>query len=126
MKKSFYNNINSLKCINDPECSKDPEKGLRAIFLELLEENKIINYSTEFSMPELKAIPEESLGEFANRAIANLLAQGRIDLRTDIDVTFTGDKRVLADIAVLAECGYGEDSYGNNTILPEELGYIRR
>ena len=43
-----------------------------------------------------------------------------------MEVHFEGDKRVLADLEILAECGYGEDSYGNNTILPEELSYIRR
>ncbi len=87
---------------------------------------QIINYSTEFSLPILTAIQEETLGEFANRAIAFLLAQGKIDLKTDMKVTFQGDKRVLADLEILAECGYGEDSYGNNIVLPRELSYIRR
>lgn len=118
--------ISSLKSIADAECTADFEKGLKEIFHELLDENKIINYSPEFALPELKSIAEESLGEFANRAIAMLLAQGKIDLKTDLSVTFQGDKRVLADLEILAGCGYGEDRYGNNVVLPEELSYIRR
>ena len=39
---------------------------------------------------------------------------------------FVGDKRVLADIRLLAECGYGEDKFGNNIALPEKLAYLRR
>ena len=125
-RRSLAFNISSLDCVSNFKFGTDFKKGLKEIFIELLKQNKIINYSTKFSLPELKIIPEESLGEYANRVIAKLLAQGKIDLKTDIEVTFQGDKRVLTDIAVLAECGYGEDNYGNNTILPEELSYIRR
>lgn len=125
-RRSLARNINSLKCVSNPECTADFGDCLKKIFMELLEGNKIVNYTTDFSSLDLKRVPEESLGEYANRAIASLLAEGKIDLRTDIEVIFEGDKRVLADIEVLAECGYGEDSYGNNTILPDKLGYIRR
>ncbi len=125
-RRNLAKNISLLKSVSKTECNGNFERGLREIFHELLEGNKIINYSAEFSMPELESIPEETLGEFANRVIANFLAQGKIDLKTDMEVHFEGDKRVLADLEILAECGYGEDSYGNNTILPEELSYIRR
>ncbi|MBN2657028.1 MAG: HPr family phosphocarrier protein [Spirochaetales bacterium] len=118
--------ICNLHSVHDPECNSNFEKGLKEIFHELLEENKIINYSTEFSLPDLSQINEETLGEFANRAIAYLLAQGKIDLRTDLKVSFKGDKRVLHDLQVLAENGYGEDRYGNNIVLPEELSYLTR
>ncbi|MBI9097155.1 MAG: hypothetical protein JEY91_01695 [Spirochaetaceae bacterium] len=125
-RRNLANNICSLHSINDPKCIENFEKGLKEVFHELLEENKIINYSTEFSLPEINRIQEETLGEFANRAIAYLLAQGKIDLKTDLTVSFRGDKRVLADLEILANCGYGEDSYGNNIVLPKELSYIRR
>ncbi len=125
-RRNLAHNICSLHSINNPESNKNFEKGLKEIFHELLEENKIINYATEFSLPDLKSIKEETLGEFANRAIAYLLAQGKIDLKTDLKVSFQGDKRVLADLEILANCGYGEDSYGNNIVLPKELSYIRR
>ena len=44
----------------------------------------------------------------------------------DYDVTFIGDKRVLNDLQLLAEHGYGEDNFGNNIPLPKELSYLRR
>jgi hypothetical protein len=37
-----------------------------------------------------------------------------------------GDKRVLSDIQLLAQHGYGEDNYGNNVPLPKQLTYLRR
>ncbi|MBI9108430.1 MAG: HPr family phosphocarrier protein [Spirochaetales bacterium] len=125
-RRNLAQNINTLKSITNSECNENFEKGLKEIFHELLEENKIINYSAEFILPDLKSISEETLGEFANRAIASLLAQGQIDLKTDLSVSFQGDKRVLADLEILAACGYGEDCYGNNIVLPKELSYLRR
>jgi hypothetical protein len=44
----------------------------------------------------------------------------------DIEVTFTGDRRVLADINLLADNGYGEDDFGNNLPLPDKLSYLRK
>lgn len=125
-RRNLANSICSLHSVNDPECNNNYSKGLKEVFHELLEENKIINYASEFSLPDLTSINEETLGEFANRAIAYLLAQGKIDLKTDLKVHFEGDKRVLADLEVLANCGYGEDCYGNNIVLPKELSYLRR
>ena len=39
---------------------------------------------------------------------------------------FRGDRRVLEDLQLLASNGYGEDAYGNNIALPDELSYLRR
>ena len=58
--------------------------------------------------------------------IARLLATGQIDIQTDLNIAFTGDKRVLSDLELLARSGYGEDSFGNNVTLPKELAYLRR
>jgi hypothetical protein len=58
--------------------------------------------------------------------VGQLLGVGKIDIGTELAATFVGDKRVLADIKLLAECGYGEDSSGNNVPLPEKLAYLRR
>lgn len=125
-RRNLANYICNLHSVHDPDCNKNFNRGLKEIFHELLEKNKIINYATEFSLPDLNNIREETLGEFANRAIAFLLAQGKIDLETDLKVSFKGDKRVLQDIQILAENGYGEDRYGNNIVLPEELSYLGR
>jgi hypothetical protein len=125
-RRNLAQKICSLDSINNPECNKNFDKGLKEIFHELLEQNKIINYTTEFFLPDFKSLEEETLAEFANRAIAFLLAQGKIDIRTDLTVFFQGDKRVLSDLQILANCGYGEDNYGNNIVLPEELSYLKR
>ena len=45
---------------------------------------------------------------------------------TPVTATFRGDRRVLADLELLAANGYGEDAYGNNIALPPELSYLRR
>jgi hypothetical protein len=58
--------------------------------------------------------------------MARLLAMGKIDVDTKMTAKFIGDKRVLADIKLLAESGYGEDKFGNNVPLPEKLPYLRR
>jgi hypothetical protein len=58
--------------------------------------------------------------------ISHLQATGQLDIRTDLTVEFSGDKRVLADIDLLARQGYGEDCYGNNIVLPTALAYLRR
>ena len=48
-----------------------------------------------------------------------------IDIEAEIRVAFIGDQRVLDDLKLLAENGYGEDNYGNNVPLPKELSYLR-
>ena len=125
-RRNLAHDICELKTVKNSEYINNFEKGLKEVFYELLKEKKIINYSQEFTFPDFKPVVEETLGEFANRAIAFLLAQGKIDLKTDLTVTFKGDKRVLADIQLLADSGYGEDNYGNNIVLPKELSYLRR
>jgi hypothetical protein len=51
---------------------------------------------------------------------------GKIDIEMDITVAFAGDQRVLEDIRLLAENGYGEDDFGNNLPLPPKLSYLRK
>ncbi len=58
--------------------------------------------------------------------IAHLQASGQLDIRTDLTVAFVGDRRVLADLDILARHGYGEDAFGNNVVLPAELSYLKR
>jgi len=95
------------------------------IVIKLAEQGKIVVYqqplqfSDEFSKDGL-------LLETVTKEIAKLQATGQIDIRTDLNITFIGDKRVLSDLALLAESGYGEDHFGNNIALPKELAYLRR
>ncbi len=102
------------------------KKALRRLMLKLLENHQIVLYEPDFTFDDISYIEGETLAEFATRGIAHSLAMGRIDIRTGITVDFRGDTRVLADIKLLAENGYGEDNYGNNIMLPTELSYLRR
>jgi hypothetical protein len=55
-----------------------------------------------------------------------LQAMGQLDISSGLTIAFLGDTRVLADLKLLAEHGYGEDSFGNNIPLPKQLSYLRR
>jgi hypothetical protein len=83
-------------------------------------------YEQPLELPEKKCEVEGTLLEKVISETGRLLAMGKIDIGTDLTAQFVGDKRVLADIRLLAECGYGEDNFGNNIALPEKLAYLRR
>ncbi|MBN2625063.1 MAG: hypothetical protein JXA95_00250 [Spirochaetales bacterium] len=102
------------------------KKILRMVFLDLLEQQKIIIYENDFSFDNLTPFESETIADFAKRGIALYLALGKIDIISDTKVEFRGDKRVLHDIQILAENGYGEDKFGNNIVLPKELSYLKR
>jgi hypothetical protein len=99
---------------------------VRDVISRLAEQSKLIIYEQPCQLPQ-ESIPREgTLLESVTDVIAELLALGKIDVATDLVATFIGDKRVLADIRLLAESGYGEDKFGNNAPLPEKLAYLRR
>ena len=105
---------------------KDIHSVVRAIVLTLAEHGKLILYQqplqfSDVQMPEGTTVLEKVIDE-----MAALLAMGKIDIRTDLTAAFIGDKRILADIKLLAESGYGEDNYGNNVPLPDKLRYMRQ
>jgi hypothetical protein len=104
----------------------DITEGIRSIVLTLAEQGKLILYEQPLEVPPTVGRAEGTLLEKVNDGIAQLLAVGKIDIATDIKATFIGDKRVLADIKLLAENGYGEDRFGNNISLPHKLEYLRR
>lgn len=99
---------------------------LKDVFLELLERKSIVMYESRFSFDSISIDQHESFSEFVKRGITHNLAVGKIDIDVDLTVKFVGDKRVLHDIRIFAEGGYGEDKYGNNIVLPKELSYLRR
>jgi len=100
---------------------------VRHLVLTLAEEGKVVIYERPL---QVKQRDDEGDGrtvtERITEEVARLQATGRVDIETEIEVTFVGDKRVLADIELLAESGYGEDNSGNNIPLPAELSYLRR
>jgi len=124
-RKSISHTLKSLKSVKNPT-GDDLAHKVNGVFQELIDRELITSYSLVPHIPDLKKLKEESFGEYINRLIAAMLAEGAIDIRTDTKVVFEGDKRVLDDLKILAENGYGEDPFGNNIMLPKELSYLHR
>ncbi len=101
-------------------------KMLQLVILDLMDKGDIILYEKNLSMKGNLPEKDESPEEFFKRIITLFLASGKIDIRSNLNVSFHGDKRVLYDLKTLAEAGYGEDKYGNNIMLPSELAYLKR
>jgi len=106
--------------------SHDVIAVVRHVVLALAAKGKLILYEQPLELPDRLCPTEGTLLEKVTSETGRLLALGKIDIGTDITAQFTGDKRVLADIQLLAKHGYGEDSFGNNIALPDELAYLRR
>jgi hypothetical protein len=102
------------------------QTAIKRVIAKLALQKKVVIYQQPLQLTETFTPKEGGLLEQVTAEIARLLATGHIDLNTDLTITFVGDKRVLADIKLLAQAGYGEDRFGNNTSLPKELAYLRR
>jgi hypothetical protein len=99
---------------------------IRSVVLALAEKSQLVLYEQPLEIPERTCVGEGTLLEKITNETARLLAMGKIDIGIDVTAQFVGDKRVLSDIQLLAEHGYGEDNYGNNVPLPKQLAYLRR
>jgi len=106
--------------------SDDPIAVVRSVVLTLAERSKLVMYEQPLELPDRICGAEGTLLEKVISETGRLLAMGKIDIGTDLTVQFVGDKRVLADIQLLAEYGYGEDNFGNNIALSPKLAYLRR
>ncbi len=118
--------IDRLGIVPEKPDGTDVKEIIAAVVARLAERSDLIIYEKPLQLPEELSSREGTLLEQVTDEIARLLAIGKIDIATDVKATFTGDKRVLADIKLLAECGYGEDNLGNNVPLPEKLNFLRR
>ncbi len=125
-RKSLATEIVRSKLVQDWATGKDIQTILRDTVLILAEKGKLILYEQPLQLPTELTQKRGTLLEQITDAMAQLLAIGKIDIDANLNATFVGDKRVLADIKLLAEAGYGEDNFGNNVPLPEELAYLRR
>ena len=96
------------------------------VLLRLAEQGKLVIYEQPLQLSNELTPQEGGLLEQVTAEIARLQATGQIDISTGLIITFSGDKRVLADIELLAKHGYGEDNFGNNIPLPKALSYLRR
>jgi hypothetical protein len=110
----------------DSELGEDLARAVRNVVVRLADEAKVIVY--EHPLPPVEGARREgqSLLSGVVEAVAKLQALGKVDIVTPVTARFRGDRRVLADIEKLARSGYGEDAYGHNIALPEELRYLRR
>jgi hypothetical protein len=115
-----------LKLLQEQNHQSDFNAIVREVVLTLAGQSKLILYEQPLQLPEEPARMEGTLLEKIVDEMARLLAMGKIDVDTKMTTKFIGDKRVLADIQLLAESGYGEDKFGNNIPLPEKLTYLRR
>jgi hypothetical protein len=115
-----------LKLATEELGDRDIDCVIRDVVLCLAESSKLMLYEQPLQLPEGPARGEGTLLEKVTDEMARLLALGKIDIHTELAATFVGDKRVLADIKLLADSGYGEDNFGNNIPLPEKLVYLRR
>jgi len=125
-RRSLASEIIRLKLVQQETDKSDINAVTRNVVLKLAERSKLILYEQPLQLPEQPARKEGTLLQRVTDTMAQLLAMGKIDIETDLNTTFVGDKRVLADIKLLAEAGYGEDNFGNNVPLPEKLAYLRR
>jgi len=127
-RRNIASKISELDYFSDasPVNERNYRQLLQKVFFRLLEEKSIVMYESNFSFDDMKFDHGESLLEISRKAVSRYLALGRIDITNDMTVVFHGDKRALNDLKILADCGYGEDNYGNNTLLPRELAYLQR
>ncbi|WP_455383254.1 HPr family phosphocarrier protein [Salinispira pacifica] len=101
------------------------EELVRAVARRLFEQQKLILYDRALSLEGVSISPELPPEQCVVECLQKLLNAGKIDLELEVMVRFEGDRRVLMDIALLAEQNYGEDDFGNNLALPPELAYLR-
>lgn len=99
---------------------------IRNAIMSLAERGKIIIYEQPLNIDRKKLPPATGLLERVTDEIAKLQVTGKIDIIATIKAVFVGDKRVLEDIKLLTESGYGEDNFGNNIPLPDKLQYLRQ
>lgn len=105
---------------------QDIHTFIRSVLMTLSEHDKLILYEKPLQIEVSNARAGAPLLQQITDEIARLQVTGKIDIITQTKVRFIGDKRVLEDIRLLAEHGYGEDLSGNNIPLPDGLQYLRR
>jgi hypothetical protein len=118
--------IVQLELFPENASTEDVTSVVRSTILALAQKGKLIMYEQPLEIPEHAGSVEGTLLERVISETGRLLALGKIDIETDMTAQFIGDKRVLADIRLLAQYGYGEDNFGNNIALPDKLAYLRR
>jgi hypothetical protein len=109
-----------------PRDDDERTRELQLLFVQLMNEGSVVLYESNLSFEDVPLDRRDTLAEFASRYVVHLMSVGKMDVRSDITVTFEGDSRALNDLRSLAENGYGEDDLGHNIMLPEQLSYLSR
>ncbi|MHC4855741.1 MAG: HPr family phosphocarrier protein [Planctomycetota bacterium] len=125
-RRSLAQEIICLDVLSSRSEAKDLQMIIHNVITTLAESGKVIIYEQPLKIEKKEFRPDINPMEQVADEIAKLLVTGKIDIATDIRAVFTGDKRVLEDIKLLAENGYGEDNHGDNIPLPEQLSYLRQ
>jgi len=118
--------IGQLPVVNGRGLDEEVQAVVRRLVLQLAEKGSIVIYEQPLQLPDALDEKQATLLQCVVEEIARLQATGKIDIQTELTVRFVGDRRVLADLELLARNGYGEDNFGNNIDLPPELSYLRR
>ena len=124
-RRSLADKILCRKLIPTKKPAEDIKQIVRGIVVKLAEQGVVIMYEQPLTLSDEPVDKEGTITEQVVCEINRLLLAGKIDVDSGLRAKFIGDKRVLADILLLAESGYGEDSFGNNIALPEKLEYLR-
>lgn len=124
-RRHLASSVVGAKMVTDQGPEQDVEGAVRQVVSTLAEKGQVILYERPIRFPESPALKEGPLEERVIAELNRLLILGKIDVECEVKVTFVGDTRVLEDLRLLAESGYGEDKFGNNVILPEKLRYLR-
>ena len=96
-----------LDLVPDNQGDADLVAIVRSVALALAAKGKLILYEQPLELPDRLCPTEGTLIEKVTNETGRLLAMGKVDIGTDITAQFIGDKRVLADIQLLAQYGYG-------------------
>lgn len=125
-RKALAEQILKLNLVPDKPNGQDMKQVMRNVIMTLAEQSHLIIYEHPLNLEPKPIRQDETLIEQIIDEIARLQVTGKIDMiANDMKVAFIGDIRVLDDIRLLAHSGYGEDNFGNNIPLPEELKYLR-
>ena len=118
----FVDEVSRLLSSQDHEPARSLEAEVRRTIMTLAEQGKVVIYEQPLPISGGDGAGDQ---RYIIDEVARLQGLGKIDIQVDTTVVFEGDTRVLRDIALLAEKGYGEDNFGNNIALPAELAYLK-
>ncbi len=117
--------IDRLNLVQEERTDRPLEEVIRGVVLTLAEHGKLVIYEQPLQLTNPVKRKDGLMLAQVIEEIGRLQAMGKIEIDTEVPVAFVGDKRVLADIKILSDAGYGEDRFGNNVPLPDTLAYLR-